>query len=436
MIKNIKQPSLLLTLFIFLCAFPTIRYVVVGRDSISIFDYLFSSLPDVLSIGVIMFSMISFFAKNKTLSLSKIDKIFIGYFLFSIIYGCILSRDIKACILGFRLSYLPMLFYFVGKYIDESKENFSKKYLDPIFSLFGVIGLVGFFLYFFVPAWNMKIIGNITGAVNQYLIVRMTSIFWTPVVFGTSMGFTLLYFVHKYFVSEKITKLNWIFISFSWFGLVLSVSRGPIICFVLMMLLMFYVFKNTQKTLRILILFICLYVISILFASLQQQILYNGGNFFSLFYNMVNFTVKSAAETATMEQGLTRVELWQRSWISFVQQPWGYGLGKSGHIAWRLFKNTNIPSSPYSTDGWYLKLLGETGILGAAFFSVLLFYFANRIKKMRLLFDKSITTFLVLLFIFVLIQNIVSNVVDYYCIAPLFYMLLGYCTKYFYNEKG
>jgi hypothetical protein len=435
MIKNLKQPYLIISLFVFLCVFPTLRYIVVGKDSITFFDYLFSALPDILSAAVIFIVPLNYFINHKTLSLSKYDKLFFGYFLFTIIYGCILNHDIKSCLLGFKLSCMPMLFYFVGRYLENKNSNFTEQYLKPIFTLFAIIGIIGFCLYFFVPGFNLEIIENISGVLNQYLIVRMTSIFWTPVVFGTAMGFTLLYFVHQYFTLDRVSKLIWIFIVFSWFGLVLSVSRGPIICYVLAQFGMFFILKNKAKSIRITLILIGLYIISIFFASLQQQMLYNGGNFFSLFYNMVNFTVKSAAETATMEGSLTRVELWRRSWIDFVNQPWGYGLGKSGHIAWRLFKDSNIPSSPYSTDGWYLKLLGETGIPGAIYFVILLGYFTIAIKKSKLIFDSE-TTVLILIFLFVLLQNVVSNVFDYYCIAPLFFMLLGYCTTKFINEKS
>jgi hypothetical protein len=430
MFKNLKQHNLVTSFFVFLCAFPTLRYIVVGKDSITLFDYLFSALPDIACIVVIFIIPFNYFSKYKALNLKKIDYYFLAYLIFTTIYGCFLSRDLKACFLGFKLSVIPMLFYFVGRYPD-----FNELYLKPVFYLFSIIGIIGFILYFFVPGFNMEIIENISGVINQYLIVRMTSIFWTPVVFGSAMGFTLLYLNHQYLTTDKFSKLQMLFLVFTWFGLILSVSRGPIICFVLAQIGMFFIQRNRKKIIYISVALTLLYVLSILLASLQQQMLYNGGNFLSLFYNMINFTVKSAAETATLEGGLTRVELWRRSWIDFMHQPWGYGLGKSGHIAWRLFKDTSVPSSPYSTDGWYLKLLGETGIPGALFFISIIYFFVVEIKKAKLLINQE-TTVVVLIFLFVLLQNVVSNVFDYYCIAPLFYLLLGHITNYFNSEKS
>ena len=118
-----------------------------------------------------------------------------------------------------------------------------------------------------------------------------------------------------------------------------------------------------------------------------------------------------------------------------MHQPWGYGLGKSGHIAWRLFKDTNTPSSPYSTDGWYLKLLGETGILGALFFSGLLSYIIYQSRKSKLMSNQTISTYISTVLVFVLVQNIVSNVFDYFILAPLIFLLLGYYTQLFYAPK-
>jgi len=436
MIKSLKADRLLLVYFGFLCLFPTLRYLLIGRHTASGLEYLISAIPDLFSFAIIGLFTFSYLKKNGQLKLTTIDYLYSAYILFSILYGTILSGDKMAIVLGFRLSYLPMLFYFVGRFNLVEKEEFIPKYIRPIFHLFGYVAIIGFVLYFFIPKYNLEIIEKIDGVVNQYLIVRMTSIFWTPVVFGTTMGISLLYFIYQYFNSDKLTKIEWVFIVFCWFGLILSVSRGPIICFIISLLLVIVMAKNFNKTWRILLLLSGFYVLCILLASVQQQMLYNGGTFLSLFYNMINFTVKSAASTITMEESLTRVELWRRSWISFTEQPWGYGLGKSGHIAWRLFKDTTTPSSPYSTDGWYLKLLGETGIPGALFFTGLLSFFTLQIRKYQLLTIDSSTSFIILLLLFILVQNIVSNVFDYYCIASFTFILLGHLSNYFRYDKA
>jgi len=435
MFQAIKENRILVFFFAFLCLFPTLKFYISGTSNRTLFDFFISSIPDIFS--VILF--LHFYLKIKTEKLHQFDKLYLGYFLFSIIYGIVLSRDAMAIALGFRLSYLPMLFYFIGKsiYISSKDQNdFETKYLNKIFQLFIGVAFIGLMLYFLFPQYNTEMIKQISGVVSEYVIIRMTSILWSPVVFATFLSFAILFYCYRYFKNQITNKTEFAYIIIGWIALILTVSRGALVAFVISLILILIVFRNRRKSIRLIIWLIVFYILALALASIQKQLISHEGNYVELFYSLIHFTFQSTADTFVLEKGLTRVELWRRSWESFIQQPWGYGLGKSGHIAWRLFKDTLTPSSPYSTDGWYLKLLGETGIIGATFFLILVFVFVKQTIKNKLISNKSITTFLGIVISFTMIQNIVSNVFDYFIIAPLIYMMLGYYTQLFYAKES
>src|SRR5690606_21639963 len=61
----------------------------------------------------------------------------------------------------------------------------------------------------------------------------------------------------------------------------------------------------------------------------------------------------------------SRIDRWRITFNDFKSQPWGYGLGKTGAVAFtHLRDKKDIKASLYSTDGWYLKMACENGVLG------------------------------------------------------------------------
>ena len=121
----------------------------------------------------------------------------------------------------------------------------------------------------------------------------------------------------------------------------------------------------------------------------------------------------------------------------FTDKPMGHGLGKAGHVARRFFKEGDKSASIHSTDGWYVKVACETGVWGFLSFAIISFiYFIQSIKYLRK--NKgSIYLFFFLIFIFVAIQNIGSNVLDFYIFANLYWMLLGFSQNIINNlENG
>ena len=115
----------------------------------------------------------------------------------------------------------------------------------------------------------------------------------------------------------------------------------------------------------------------------------------------------------------------------------GYGLGKAGHVARRFFKDDDKTASVYSTDGWYLKMACETGGWGILSFTIISFlYFFQSLKYLRKK-RGTINLFFFLIFIFTSIQNLGSNVLDFYIFANLYWLIIGFSQNMINNlENG
>ena len=135
--------------------------------------------------------------------------------------------------------------------------------------------------------------------------------------------------------------------------------------------------------------------------------------------------MKSSSSTLILEKGVTRVDLWMKAFADFKEHPLGYGLGKAGHVATRFFGKNSSEASVSSTDGWFLKIAGETGLWGLSTYFFLAVSFI--VRSLNYIRNKSYSLFhfLLILFVVVNIQCLVSNVIDFYLLSYLFWLSLG-----------
>jgi hypothetical protein len=108
-----------------------------------------------------------------------------------------------------------------------------------------------------------------------------------------------------------------------------------------------------------------------------------------------------------------------------ADRPFGYGLGKSGWIAYRFLKESEEESAFAATDGWFLKQANETGIIGLFGFLVFFGYFLVRLAKNFRLFEFDSLFFVFILILQVLLMCIVSNVLDYFTFNGIFWFFIG-----------
>jgi hypothetical protein len=402
-----NQIFLFFTILIF---FPTIRLLVLGSSHASGIGMAFSVLPELLFGLILLFALTQFWkTKNRTITL--LDKLVLGYFLFNVIIGVYLSHDLKASVYGFRLSYLPMLAYFVGSFYWDRLVDIEKLFRG-FFKILVLVAVIGFLLYFVFPDLHLyfhKMTTDKPIAKAFGLIIRMTSILWTPVVFGVLMMTAFLYWIYNYFKTGNKWDLLYAFIVTM--AMLLSISRGPIIASVIGFIVLAILSRNMKRILIVL----GLVVLSV---SMTFLVLMNKTS-------MLGWIVESSKETISLEKGNTRVDLWYEVASTLKHNPMGLGLGKAGHAAVQNFPPGTPDVSFASTDGWYFKLMIETGVIALILYLIMaLFFFVAMMRYVRRnSFD--FVSFILTLFITIGFVNIVSNVLDFYLFSYLYWLILG-----------
>jgi hypothetical protein len=409
--KTFSIDSILLLFFAIAALYPTIRILLIGSDTSSSFwHFILSGINELLIIIILLIGIQSL--RKNAMWFSRIhpfDKAILFYFLLNIILGTILSADIKLATYGFRLTYVPILFYFIGRLFLFNKKEQQEKIIHSLFFLLTFISTAGLILYFFFPSVIETMMAKGKYFQSIYFIPRMGSILWNPIFFASLAAVSAIYYYARLQSRLRFIELIFFIIHFS--CLVLTVSRGALIAFVFSYLFISIYKPNIKSTL-----FISALMLSILFIIMISL---TGST------NVVKWIIYSTGTTMELRGNVSRVELWSRSWIDFKNQPLGYGLGKAGHVAHRFLLDSPIPASRWSTDGWYLKHANETGIIGIVSFLILLYSYFKTIIRKVIIRNNIIMAFFFAVGLFVLTQNVVSNVLDFYYFSYVFWFLIG-----------
>jgi len=417
----------LISFFVFGSVFLTIRVLIIGtKSSENLFQYFISLLPELF--GLLLLILFYLTSKSSTKEITFVDKFFVLNIVLNLILSLFFSSEYKMLLYGFRMTYIPMVFYVFGSfYLLEKKDLVNV--IDVVFKWFSVIAILGCIIYFGFYEFMTYMLFKVSDVLPEYFIVRMTSLFWTPVVFGAFMSASFLYFVFKYFTTQN--KINLIYITLFFFSLLMSLSRGAILVafigFVLLLL-----FSKKWKLLLVLAPLLMITFLSVSFIVKTPTA-------------FTKWILTSTIDTISMQEGNTRGDLNKDSFNDVFNNPFGRGIGKAGHVAERFSKeekslsenNTNKLSTS-STDGWFLKLANETGLLGLALYLIFTTLIVVKFVKDSLKKEFGIEHFLFTILIIVNIQNLVSNVLDFYLFSNLYWFLIGslvYTLK-FKKENG
>jgi hypothetical protein len=411
-----KFPLLSLVFFTILLLFPTFRVLVMGSlPALSVSDFLLAALPEIFFLLYLLINLISYYRSPERIRLKTFDFLIITYFVYNVVTGFILAADVKISLYGFRLTYLPMLMYFIFRVQAPEQAEKALKYLGYLILALGIVGIL---LYFFFAHAMMHMLYLTELNPQSYFIIRMTSILWTPVVFSTFIAAGFLYFLYRYYSSGKWWLL--IILSILVFCMIMAMSRGVFIAILLSFIFISLLMRAWKRALVATFLIAIVFLITTFYISSPNQVL--------------SFITESTVSTVKMEKSVNRVHLWQQSFANFSSHPFGYGLGKAGHVAARFFSPGTSEADIYSTDGWYLKLMNETGLPALIFYLVIAaFFLILYLKRFGLRKNVAISVYLLSFFVFVNIQNMVSNVLDFYLFPMLFWGIVGMMATTFYK---
>lgn len=416
MLRRIISLEFILRFFvvsqIFFFCFPFIRVNLFGGHPMhGLFESIVTVLPELLVGGLFVLSTIyAFINRNSLFKWFWFDYLVGFFFVFNVVYGFVLSDWDYQSLLSFRMTYLPVLFYYVGRFFWEQKRGLIFQSLNTLFYSYIGLAIAGLILYFVFPDYQNRLILATGNLVGEYFIVRMVSLVLTPILFALLLVFSCFYFY------DKIMKVNdwknYLIFWLLWLCLALSVSRGATLAFFISFLFMSFVYKKTKMTL------VTMGGMAVILIAVS---FYATGSF-----EFIKWICYSAADTMNMEKDVTRVNRWLVTYNDFLAQPYGYGFGKTGAVAFRYYLNQpEVKAAVYSTDGWYLKTACETGMTGLLSYLILAAsYFFMMVKKV---FSSADTLLLVPFGIFMMvnIQSVVSNTLDFYPYTLLYWLLIG-----------
>ncbi len=409
--------SFLIIFFVFASLFPTIRILTIGGNtSTSIAQYIFSLLPEIAAIAVLVLSFVQIKKRKEIIKINMLDWFVFVFAISNVVVGTIIANDLVLSAYGIRMTYFPISFYFIFRFLNI-KELLQSVHL--IFLWIFALVIAGIVLYFCFYDTMIAVMRSITTEVAEYFVVRMTSVFWTPVVFSTFAMVAFFYFVHLFLSSGK---WGWLaIVAVINFALIMSMSRGAMVAAIVGFIVLAALHPNIKLVVYTLISIIAVFLISTTIVASPEEI--------------SSWLYKSTSSTLGLKKGVTRVDLWINTFNSFKTHPFGMGIGKAGHVAARFLNENTSNASVYSTDGWFLKTLIETGIWGllsylifACTFFILLIKNIVRDRKNRIL------VFLLTVFIAINLQNMVSNVLDFYLFSYLYWGLIGLTANIIYNK--
>lgn len=381
----------------------------IGKDAAQgAVEYFISAIPDLMILLPIAFLKWRFIKNPDWKFISRLDVILVGVVFLNLLLGSILSGEAKLIILGVRLTYIPIGFYFLAR-LMYSVDFFEllKKFLSIMMYWFTLVAGFGLLMYYVFPEADNQLNEWVGGQQGEYFIKRLNSIFYSPTVNGMFCCMAAVYYLLESF--KKSSPLNLFLLSVNFWALLLTVSRGGIIAFFLIIIILI-IQNRSWKNIGI-----SLSTLTVVFFLALYSVGLTLSNFSWIF--------TSTAETIGLEENVSRVELWKRTFNDFKERPLGYGIGKSGWIAYRYLKGTDTESAYLATDGWYLKVANETGIFGlVSFLTLLAFFFFRFLSKIKLRDDQ---LFLFLILLAVILVNLVSNVLDYFMFNAIFWFFMG-----------
>lgn len=404
--------------------YPTVRAMLIGYEGAnSIFEFFISALPD---LAIMLYTAGSFAIRKNQNGIRKIslllaDKFLLFAALYAVIVGVLLSLDIKFIIYGLRMSYIPILMYVAVRNLQEFlNESIYSKGLTLFMNWLLISAVIGLLLYFPFSALEQDLKTIVHASRSAYHIPRLNSIYHAPTLNGAYMSIAAAFFSIRFLHKMNIKTAMALFIVL--LSLLLSVSRGGILAF-LIVLIAAIIFMRKWKSSLVLITIIGVTVIG-------------GLRMVNLTPDKASWIFKSSAETIKMKKDQTRVKLWDSTYSTLERHPFGLGLGKSGWIANRFVNESKEEIAFAATDGWYLKTANEIGIPGLILFLLFFLCIGFLLLNNAHFSEPNLAFFILILFVQVGLLNLVSNALDYFVFNSFIWLSLGMAVSNGLSFKG
>ncbi|MCI8871316.1 MAG: O-antigen ligase family protein [Lachnospiraceae bacterium] len=313
---------------------------------------------------------------------------------------------------GFHLSAIPMLLFYIVVY-DNAHLDVSI-FINQFLKIATIVALVGLVAYYARPSVYCQLFSTAGNQIDAADYVRFVSFFFTPNVCGCFLAIAISISLVEFLYKHKWGYLGLIILFV--YCVILTLSRGAWLFTVSSFLITFCLMKP-KVGLPI------FFIIGIGFAFyyLSDNDLLNSNNFMT---NIIKDRVISIFDrTNTSSYG--RVSAAMDALKQLKYNPWGYGLGMATTAQINYGNISNIST----IDGFYMKSVIETGILGIVYVCTFVIWLLERSFWSYRGSKNEAGALAILVVIGFLLQSVGSNTFDFICTAPWVWIILGIAVK-------
>ncbi len=397
--------------FVVALPFYTLVRALIVHFGVPVIGGIYNYIRDIIVILLLFKCILS---SNGRIRMASTDRVF-GFFIIVWIWGILVSFISgygMVGIKGLHLTVIPALLYIIilNSEISEDEDIISKTFIQIAF----IIAIIGLVAYYSRPLYFKELfyaVGN-EGDASDY--VRFVSVFFTPNVCGNflSTGFAICL---AKLISEKSSKIYLIPLLVFGYCVLLTLSRGSWAYLVGVIVVALIIIKPQKG----IIVGIVIFIGYILFSSTIDSWLdtFMGNIIQKRFYSLFDTNNNSS---------YGRVNSWKSAMDLLHKSPFGFGMG----VASTAVMNTDLNIGVSVIDGFYIKTIIETGILGVLFCIMFVVWtlISNVINVIKTKKSEISITALLICTGF-LLQSFGSNTFDFVCVAPWFWVYLGYAVK-------
>ena len=313
---------------------------------------------------------------------------------------------------GVHLSVIPAFLYLIISYSTEIYDFEKIEHLFVKVAL--VVAILGMISFVVKPDHFQSLFlvsGNQTDAMDY---IRFVSIFLTPNVCGSYLSIAFCILLYNFIKKEKIIYL--IVGTFFLICIILTLSRGSWM-FVLSAVALSFFFLRLKSFVGFFLVVLVAFISSFLiddfsfnqnvsmaeFAQMRMQSLFDANN---------------ASSYGRMSSWSSVVEM-------LIDSPSGLGIG----VATTAQISMGAVAQIGVIDGFWAKTIMETGILGLLYCLMILGWTYNKIKNFFYMSQMNYGILPLFICTGCFVQSIGSNVLDFVCVAPWFWIFLGLTVK-------
>lgn len=314
---------------------------------------------------------------------NAIDIVAILWFINGLV-GSLLTQDVTLTLRALRITYIPVLIYLLIRTLPMSKD-LLRHVLAVFLSMSCVVALLGIYMSFIMPRSTFFALAdlvfplevNAAAVLYRVGLTRMTSILFSPTPFGVLMaGAATCAFALA--ITTRQRKYIYMILLFSFCNL-FSFTRGAWLFqifgfFAVMLVIMRRVRRRFWRMVTIVLLgLVAVAILTQIFLSTYRP----GG-----ISDLPTLVSLFSDPEELYNRGLQhRVEMYTQIWNDLMDFPFGHGVGMVGRVA--AINNNNVSlGTPSISDGWYFKVIAETGFLGILTFGSFLLVTLNRLYRL------------------------------------------------------